>query len=282
MLHAQSTIPEFQNPKGKSVAFAVGSGRCGTQFLADVFGLDSQVASCHERHAFSDTFHRYCRWYDIPVDDMGFLKTKEADIVNDLANRKVRAAFEASAYLSLSLETLHRHFGARFILMIRRPEKVILSYLRKGWYRDAINIGNPDLPPSGQACRSFHHFMGRTLPRGDEYKRWERLTQVGKLAWFWNRINREVLGQFESLPGECVRVQKLEELDYPAFVEISKFIGVPQTNVSLRQFSQMSEGRPNSSRIRTTVQEWSPQERREFAAEAGETAARMGYSLEVF
>lgn len=279
---SEITTPGFQIPNGKSVAFAVGSGRCGTQFLAEVFGLDWQIAACHERHAFSDTFHRYCRWYDIPVDDLGFLKTKEVDMVNDLANRKVKTAFEASAYLSLSLETLHRHFAARFILMIRQPEKVILSYLRKGWYRDEIHIGNPELPPSGQTCRSFHHFMGRTLPRGDEFKRWEKLTRVGKLAWFWNRINREILRQFESLPAGSVRVQKLEELDYPAFLEISNFIGVPDSKVSRRDFTRMSEGRPNSSRIRTTVQDWSSQERREFAEEARETAERMGYSLEIF
>lgn len=97
--------------------------------------------------------------------------------------------------------------------MARRPEAVVVSYFRKGWYRYPVHLENPDLPPTAQTCEHFHHFLGRTLPTGEEFHRWNTLSRVGKVTWFWKRINREILDQTERLPGEVVQVQKLEEFD---------------------------------------------------------------------
>src|SRR5690554_4727562 len=117
-----------------NVGFAVGTGRCGTKFLSEVLARDPAIASHHERHPFSDTFHRYCRWYRIPVDDAGFIAAKRRAIAEDLT--RLPYSFEASAFLSLSLETLHAALGAKIVLMVRRPDRVVTSYLRKGWYEN--------------------------------------------------------------------------------------------------------------------------------------------------
>lgn len=85
---------------------AVCSGRCGTKFLAELFAMEREVASRRERRPLDDTFHRFCNWYGIPVDEAGFRACKRADIESDFSDHRVRVSFESSAFLSLSLPTL--------------------------------------------------------------------------------------------------------------------------------------------------------------------------------
>ena len=89
----------MKSKTGKTI-FALGTGRCGTVFLYKVFSQEPKVASHHERHLLSDTFHRYVKWNDLPVDHAGFLAIKEEGVLNDLSNHEV--SFEASAYMSFT------------------------------------------------------------------------------------------------------------------------------------------------------------------------------------
>lgn len=256
------------------VAFAVGTGRCGTKFLSQVFARDPAIASHHERHPFSDTFHRYCRWYGIDVDEAGFLATKRRGIEWDLSAYKF--SFEASAFLSLSLAPLHRAFDAKFVLMVRRPDQVVASYLRKGWYECEPEVEDPSRPPSMQDVAQPHHFLGRTMPRGDEFERWRKLTRVGKLAWYWSALNRELLKQADALPQDATRLQRLEDLSYEAFCELRNFIGAP-VNVTADAFADVRRKRPNASYGMRTVFDWNELERQEFEAETRGMADRLGY-----
>lgn len=260
------------------VGFAVGTGRCGTKFLAEVFERDPSIASHHERHAFSDTFHRYCRWYGIDVDDAGFLATKRSAIEHDL--RGHRFSFEASAFLSFSLDVLHEKLGANIVAMIRRPDKVVASYLRKGWYASEPVVDDPGKPPTMQDVSMPHHFLGRTMPRGDEFERWSKMTRVGKLAWYWSRLNRALLEQAEKLPDGAVRFQKLEELDYPRFREVVEFLGAP-ANVTDVEFAIVRGRKPNASQVMRTPHVWTEQERDEFEAEVREMADHFGYKWRI-
>jgi hypothetical protein len=256
-----------------SVGFAVGTGRCGTKFLAEVLSRDPQIAAHHERHAFSDTFHRYCQWYGIPLDEAGFIAVKRRAIAQDLARHAY--SFEASAFLALSLETLHRALGVRIVIMVRRPERVVASYLRKGWYETEPDLDDASLPPSMQNVERVHHFLGRTMPRGDEFARWRGLTRVGKIAWFWSTLNRALLQQSQRLPGACV-VQRLEDLNYPAFRKLITFLGAPD-HVTAAEFSAVKRRRPNAAHGIRTVHQWSAVERAEFEAEVRELAEHFGY-----
>jgi hypothetical protein len=69
------------------VAFAIGTGRCGTLFLYELLAKEPEVATSHERNPVNEAFHRYCRWHGLPVDDEGFLATKEKEIAADLEQR---------------------------------------------------------------------------------------------------------------------------------------------------------------------------------------------------
>jgi hypothetical protein len=226
----------------EKVAFAVGTGRCGTRFLSEMMKKEAAVASAHEKHPLSDTFHRYCKWYGLPVDHEGFLATKERSIATDLTKKPF--SFEASAYVSLSLEELFIRFKPKFILLVRSPEKVVNSYLRKGWYQRPLDLKDTSKIPSYQASEYFHHFLGRTIPKGDELTAWNSMSRVGKLAWYWKTLNAEVLRQFDSMPTENWRIVRLEDLDYECYRSLCSFIGF-DSRVTEKVFQRTSNRRPN-------------------------------------
>ena len=180
------------------VGFVIGTGRCGTHFMFKVLSLESNVSSAHERNPLNECFHRYCKWYKLPVDDEGFLRTKEREIGQDLKDHHF--SFESSAYLSLSVQELYDRFGAKFILLVRSPERVVISLLRKGLYEDPIVWADPQLALGYQDLSSFHHFLGRIVPSEEKFLQWNHMSRVGKLAWYWSAVNASVLDRFVELP----------------------------------------------------------------------------------
>ena len=177
----------------KKVVFAIGTGRCGTTFLAKAFAQEPNIASWHERHPMNDAFHRYCQWNKLAVDHGGFLATKRLGVEADWQQGKV--SFESSAYLSLSILKLHEAFDAHFILLVRRPDQVVNSYLTKGWYQPALVRDDPNLPAGYQPHPSHpHHPFSRITPQGEMGKTWHQWSRVGQIACFCTAITTAFLG----------------------------------------------------------------------------------------
>ncbi len=260
------------------VSFAVGTGRCGTKFLHEVLNLDPQVSSVHERNPLNETFHRYCKWYGIPIDHEGFLHTKQVEIELDL--EKAKLSFESSAHLSLSVLELQRRFNAKFILLVRTPHKVINSYLRKGWYSNKMIRSDYNLPPSFQESKLFHHFLGRIAPLGEKYLEWERMGRVGKLAWYWNALNERVIEQFSYLPEDKYTIEKLEDLNYDAFLRITQFLGL-ETTVTEQEFEKVASSRPNAYRDIPSLSTWSESDIEDYKKEIQPMSDCLGYSKEI-
>ena len=261
------------------VAFALGTGRCGTKFLYKLFDIEPPVSSVHERNPLNETFHRYCKWYNINIDNEGFLKTKEKEIKSDLVNFSF--SFESSAYLSLSVVEIYKRFNAKFILLVRNPHSVVNSYLYKGWYKQPIHRANPNVPPSYQTDLSFHHFLGRIIPSGDKYFHWQEMTRIGKLAWYWSALNNRVFEQFQNIPSSHWCVHKLEELNYNRYQDIAKFIGIKST-IKRDIYEQIVKSRPNSSSSKLShLRSWSEKEISEFETEVEPLASKLGYESRV-
>ena len=259
----------------KRVCFAIGTGRCGTQFLYKLLAKEPTIASHHERHPLSDTFERYCRWNQLPVDQAGFLATKQAGIETDLAHHKI--SFEASAYLSLSLAALYEYFDARFVFLIRSPHKVVNSYLQKDWYAHKHYHENLQKASGYQpGMAEPHHSFSRMVPRGEEAQDWSDMTRVGKLAWFWRTLNQQILEQLESLPSENYRIIRIEDFDYSKYLELADFIGYPP-EVSEDLFLKLTASRPNRLFPRRQVRDWTGQERAEFEQQVATLSERWDY-----
>jgi len=258
------------------VVFSVGTGRCGTNFIYKVLSMEKGIASSHERNPINETFHRYCKWYGLPVDHEGFLNTKQLEIDEDL--NKNRISFESSAHLSLSIVELYERFGAKFILLVRNPESVINSYIQKGWYSDATKYADNSLIPGFQPNTSkAHHYFGRITPVGEQLDQWNSLTRVGKLAWYWSNLNEHVLKQFELLPDDKKMVVRLEDADYKKYLEICDFIG-HATSVDQKTYKEISKSRPNKARIIKTIRSWSEIDIEQFDSNISEIARYLDYS----
>jgi hypothetical protein len=266
---------EAANAFDGRVGFCIGTGRCGTTFLAQLAGREPEVASSHERLRLGATFHMFCKWNGIAIDSEGFLLDREEAVRRDLAER--RFSFECSALLSHSLEELFERFRARFLLLVRRPDATVASFAVRGWFVKPCARKDPGLPPSYREGEEPRHFLGRNIPHGAEFERWTHLTQIGRLSWFWQARNRAILEQFRRLPAHYCRVQRLEDLDYPRYQEIAEFMGW-RSRIDPAVFAELARARlnagPNPPR---TLADWNPVERAEFEAEVAPLAEALGY-----
>ncbi|MBA2541241.1 MAG: hypothetical protein H0V17_16485 [Deltaproteobacteria bacterium] len=263
-----------------TVAFCVGTGRCGTTFITELLGLEPEIAASHERLRLAACYHMFCKWHGIPSDAEGFLVDRDLVVANDLATRRI--SFEASALLSHSIAELHERFDARFLLLVRRPDACVASFAVRGWFLEPIAWRDRSKPPSIPDAANPRHFFGRNLPRGDhEFERWSQLTQLGKLGWFWAARNRAILDQFAALPPTRRSWLRLEDFDYARYVALGTFLGYRPT-IDAARFAQLADSRPNTGPNRPLALEaWSEQGSREFEAEVAPVAEALGYEYRI-
>lgn len=258
------------------VGFCVGTGRCGTTFFARLSSREPGVAASHERQRLGATFHMFCKWHGIAVDPEGFLSAKEDEIRRDLATD--RFSLECNALLSHSLEELFQRFQARFLLLIREPASTVASFAVRGWFENTPVRGNASLPPSYRDGEEARHFLGRNIPNGAEFDRWRELTQIGRLAWFWQARNLAILDQFRRLPMSHCRVQRLEDFDYPSYRDVATFLGW-QPQVGAATFDELARARLNAGpNLPRVMSDWNSVEVAEFEAEVGRLASTLGYA----
>lgn len=265
-----------QNLKN-NVVFAIGTGRCGTQFLAKMISHEPMIASIHESNSMNETFHRYCKWYNLPVDNEGFLRIKEIEIQKGLTNKKL--FFEASAFLSVSIKELYEHFGAKFILLVRSPEKVVNSYLVKGWYNEKFVQNDKTLALGYQQNNSFHHFLGRPAPVGEFFNTWNSMTRVGKLSWYWNELNSRAIHLLNEIPKDYWIIKKIEEMNYDGYQEVMNFLDVKST-ISSQMFNFLSEDRHSFRNVRS-INSWSDLEIHEFESQVQPMTQKLNYEYKV-
>jgi hypothetical protein len=263
-----------------TVAFCVGTGRCGTTFITELLGLEPEVAASHERLRLAACYHMFTKWHGIPSDAEGFLVDRDAVVASDLATRRI--SFEASALLSHSVAELHARFDARFLLLVRRPDEVVSSFAVRGWFLEPIAWRDRSKPPTIPDGANPRHFFGRNLPRGDaEFERWSKLTQLGKLGWFWAARNRAILAQLAALPPARRSWLRLEDFDYAHYRELAEFLGFRPT-VDAERFAQLAASRPNTGpNVPLTLDAWSEQGAREFEAEVAPLAEAFGYEYRI-
>jgi hypothetical protein len=267
-------LSDLMTDTADRVTFAIGTGRCGTHFVAKLFAYEPAVAATHERYPMAEALERYRTWYRLPIDGEGFVEQMRRGIEADLTTH--RLSFEASAYLSLSVPTLRERFGARFVLMVRQPDQVVNSLWSKGWYEQPFIQGQSDLALGYQDGKRPHHTFSRIAPLGNDFQRWQQMTRIGRLAWFWAALNRAVLEQFERLPSATWRVVRLEDLDYAGYCDLIRFVGSEPT-LGRAAYDALVSAQPGRRPRSHRVSDWATQDRLEFEAEVGPLAEQLDY-----
>lgn len=265
--------------RGK-VGFVIGTGRCGTLFYTKLGEMEPHVAASHERFPLNETFHRYCKWYELPVDTEGFLQAKEREIQEDLAHKAF--SLEASPHLSLSVVELYERFRARFILLVRTPHEVVSSFLKKGFYRQPYALKDPHLAPSYQQMPqdTFQMFLARIAPKGPDFSTWNTMTPIGKIAWFYRAYTEKTLEKLNALPTGTYRLVRIEDFDYKAYVEASRFLGY-EPRVTKEQFDALAASRPHSFAKKKEIFQWTEREMHEFEEQVASIAEKLDYPYRV-
>lgn len=256
---------------------AIGTGRCGTQFLKEVMQTERDVYACHESDPLNEAFHRYCQWNRLPVDDGGFLEIKRREI--EAAHRDGKIFFESSAYLSLSIGKLFDAFRPRFVLITRNPIDTVNSLWAKGWYEIDYHKQNENAAVGYHAVGAPHHFFSRLVPRGPEFNDWQTLCRIGKLAWYWSTLHREILTQFEQLPERDRTIVQLEQFDHPAYLRLAEFARL-RPRLSARRFLEIAAARPGRLPRHRPLRSWSAAEVQAFSVQVAGVAGKLGYDAD--
>ena len=113
--------------------FIIGTGRCGTHLMYELFNAIDGVHANHILHLDGDSFYRYAKWNDITVDLGGFYIVRDEYL--NIANKDRAMYLESNPYLSFHIRELYERYNARFIFLIRNPKDVVNSHIKKGWYQ---------------------------------------------------------------------------------------------------------------------------------------------------
>jgi hypothetical protein len=167
-------------------------------------------------------------------------------------------------------------------LLVRRPDLVVNSYVSKGWFTAPFIQADPSLATGYQQGKHFHHFLGRIAPRGADFASWNKLTQVGKLAWYWSALNREVLSQFSKIPEANSMVLKIEDLDFETYGRFARFAGF-ESSLTRNRFEEIRRDRPNKNKLGlpASTAAWTEGEATEFEQNVGDLAKLLGYEYRV-
>jgi hypothetical protein len=106
------------------------------------------------------------------------------------------------------------------------------------------------------------------------------MTQVGRVAWFWRAWNERTLAMLDELPEASYRIVRIEDFDYPKYIELSRFLGY-EAQVTQADFDALSESKPHAFWRKRNIDQWSEQEVREFEDQVGDLAPRFSYEYRI-
>lgn len=255
-----------------SPVFVIGCPRSGTHFAAELFRNTPGYTSKHcddVGKASGDSFLGYGKWYGLPVNTQPLVAYRQ-QLVRDCEPTNVYV--ESNCYLSLFTHELHQTLAPYFVFLMREPAAVVNSLFVKGWYED------PVFAPPGfdYNASSPHHAFGRLLPAlSEEFERWQQLTRIGRIAWFWNALNTKIIDDLRAIPRERWTVLRLDGCDYACISELQQFVGSKRP-ISRQSFAAVVEKRPGCASRHRTREDWTARESDEFEAECGAVTSAFG------
>jgi len=257
--------------------FVVGTGRCGTHYFNQIMQASDSIYPVHmdSMNLDADSFFSFSLWNDLPIDSAAIRRHRHKIIA--ACGQAGKIYFESNVYMSLAAQLVHEWYGAQCILLIRRPQDVVNSHFVKGWYEDEYFRDKRDLIPGFSPDLNANHFFGRLLPKGDEYERWSGLTRIGKISWWVNALNLEVLKLFEKMPKNSYRIQQVESLDYEAYEELYSNLNVSHP-LTQRGFDKIKNSRPGKGKKIKRSYSWSTKEWSEFIQETKTIHEVFGYT----
>ena len=260
----------------KPCVFVLSTGRVGSQTLASLLNLSSNVVAFHEPNP---------KLYKLSCCAYRYRKA----ISDDASVRNVfRAAFE-TARESLLLDALQSRRGyvetspqgtflasvisqlvpnSRFIHLVRDPRAVISSGMRRKWYE-----GNP-------------YDQTRIEPNTSEMQHaWKTYSSFQKNVWLWAETNNMIVDFLDRLPSSRKMLIHSEDIfsgNQKVTKEIFSFIGSKLP--SEKRINKILAKKLNAQKSGSFVkpEEWDEEMHAVLCEAAKNIAMKLGYDLKSY
>ncbi|MFA6408209.1 MAG: hypothetical protein WCW36_01895 [Candidatus Paceibacterota bacterium] len=255
---------------GKKLILGTLCARSGTMWLCDIFDEHKNATGITERNFEAEAYYRFTTYNKLPVDTTGIIALIKHGILEDWKRGDIALVF--SPYFSHGMLELYRELSPeKIIFAVSDPEFTVQSVYNKGFFSQYYLRGRDDLALGFQPAfsGSWSQYFGRIVPNGPAYRDWEKLTRIGKISWWGNRINVDIAQQLSSLPSEKIHIFNLQEADqnYEWYLRIAKEFGLAPI-ITSDQFLSIKGRRVRAEH--NVHHEWSPAEREEFELQTKE------------
>ncbi len=194
------------------------TGRAGTKTLALLLGLAKDFHSYHEPPPKLFGLSKLA--YELGDDPAArrvaaeaFLTARASLLGNAL--RAGSAYAETSPQVTFIAPALAERIDEiRLVHLVRRPEDVVRSAIRRHWY-DGHSFDNVRIVPR---------------PESDAARRWAEMTPFSKNVWLWNETNRWIMRRLAEVPKEkwvLVRSEDVFAADTTALRDLFALVNRP-------------------------------------------------------
>jgi len=252
--------------ENRELILSIAAGRSGQNWMTSIFTSHSNCSGgCHRMIGFEELY-RYITWYQLPVDLEAFYDAVQSLIIKDWSQSSL--SIYSSPFFAFGLDELVNRFNPDYCFFhIRDPESVINSNFVKGWY-SKIPSKRPKLIPGPQPLltETLNHNLGRIMPKDDYYDEWEKLTQIGRITWYYVTINSYLYEKYKTIPESKKWFFKLSEIDqnYDYYREVltEKFNLSPI--LKKNHFLALKSKMKNKGKSRRLTSDWSDKDKRDY------------------
>lgn len=254
--------------QGKKLFLCVTVGRSGTRWLSDIFSKHKNAIGSCERYSIIESFYRYIKWNKLPIDIQGIIDITKDSIVQDWKDHDI--SMVTSPYFSHDILYLYETLKPEYIIWgVNSPKFTVTSFYNKGWYKEEYIRKFDNLIYGIQPSLSLNQSFGRIIPREKACPEWKKLTQIGKISWFYNTIGLEIYNDLKKIPNESIFIFKLEEADqnYEYYLRYAHKFGLKEILPKDEFLSVKKLSVKDSDNIKC---EWSEKEKDEFKKNVNE------------
>ena len=259
--------------------FVLTTGRSGSKFIANIFKelYKDEIDAYHEPYPVLENFPNYFYNNQNKIEELSSIfKTARMELIlKSFIAEKLY--FESNQCLNFLAHAIIRVFpNAKFVHLIRNPIDFTISAIKKGWYvNDSIWED------------------GRIKHKNSD--KWNSMTQLEKLAWYWSENNRHIEDFKSILKPEQIFTIKFEDLisDEESLAELVNFSGIPYRSININDLKNIQKKKINELTVDTDepnnmkkvtyypkYHNWKDDDRRLFIKYVDELSSVYHYSLE--
>jgi len=267
---AKKTKPKVSDFSNLSCIFVLSTGRAGTQTLAALCGLAKNYFVYHEPEPrlfglSKLSYEKYNLENDVIFQESFITCRRELFKYALLMEKNYMETGNHVTFLApIILKTLAQ---VRFIHLVRDPRDVVRSGMRRKWYDGGIFDRTRIVPREGTKADS----------------EWSCYTPFQKNLWLWDESNRWILNFLSKIPEQQQLLVQSEDVfngHKDTIESIFKFMDSPLP--SERQISNVLGKKMNVQKVGRfpNPSDWTEEMQQQLVNLAGETAKRLGYTLE--